>query len=162
MDVAIASITEDDQKTRSNTGGGYMKENNWNIHRQGVDKFFLLSNNQWMKILFSYQSSINIWFMTIVVANTKRKCNDCIHKTESSPKVLYGKKTGKNLGLEPFKIALRELLQFEKTIHNTQINIVGASDRLKNIYKYLKRYNYKEYKYITNGEETSLMYKQIK
>lgn len=138
-----------------------MSKNTWNIRRKEINKFFHLTNKQWMKIIFSYESSKNIWLMTIVVANSKRQCNDCIRKTELSPKVFYGKSTGRKLGLEPFRIALRELLKFEKTVCDTQINIVGASNRLNNIYKYLKRYGYKEYKYIKFGKETSLMYKHI-
>ena len=130
----------------------------WNIKRKEINKFFHLSNNQWLKIVFSYTSSKNIWWMTIIVADTKRKCNDCIRKTEFSPKVLYGQSTGRKLGIEPFIISLKELLKFEKTVSNTQINIVGASSRLSKIYKYLKKYGYKEVK---RGEETSLMYKHI-
>lgn len=135
--------------------------NKYNIRRSELDKFFKLSSGQWLKVVFSYQSQYKIWFQTIVVADTKRKCNDCIRKTEFSPKVKYGRVTGKKLGLEAFKIALRELLDFEKIVHNTQINIVGASDRLNNIYKYLSRYGYKEYKYEKNGKLVSLMYKEI-
>ena len=131
------------------------------VNRNTMGKFFKLSNGQYMKIIFSYKNSINTWFMTICVADTKRKCNDCIRKTEFSPKVKYGRATGKKLGLEAFRIALRELLEFETTIHNTQINIVGASDRLNSIYKYLKRYGYKEHKYENNGKMVSLMFKKI-
>ena len=136
--------------------------NKYNIRRSELDKFFKLSNGQWLKIVFSYKSQYKIWFETIVVADTKRKCNDCIRKTEFSPKVTYSHSTGNKLGLEAFRIALRELLNFEKTIHNTQINIVGASDRLNGIYKYLKRYGYEEHEYEKNGKMVSLMFKKIK
>ena len=137
------------------------KLNKWNITREGISKFFLLNNNQWLKIVFSYTSSSNIWFETIVVANSKRECNDCVNKTENSPKVIYGHSTGKKIGLEAFKIALDELLKFEKTVHNVQINIVGASDRLNRIYKYLNRYGYLEYNYIKNKKPVTMMYKKI-
>lgn len=139
----------------------------YKIIRNGISKFFKLSNGQWLKILFTCSKDIysntsnNIWFETIVVANTKRKCNDCINKTEYSPKVIYGHSTGDKLGLEALEIALHELLEFEKCIHNTQINIVGASNRLNNVYKYLKRYGYIEYDYIKNNKQVSLMYKKI-
>jgi len=135
--------------------------NKYNIRRSELDKFFKLSNGQWLKIVFSYKSKYKIWFETIVVADTKRKCNDCIRKTEFSPKVKYGRATGKKLGLEAFRIALKQLLWFETRIHNTQINIVGASDRLNSIYKYLKRHGYEEYKYEKNGKMVSLMFKKI-
>ena len=135
--------------------------NKWNITREGISKFFLLNNNQWLKIIFSYKSSINIWFETIVVANSKRQCNDCVNKTERSPKVIYGHSTGRKLGLEAFRIALNELLKFEKTVHNTQINIVGASDRLNKVYTYLNRYGYSQYDYIKNNKPVTMMYKKI-
>lgn len=134
---------------------------NWNISRTGISKFFKLKNGQWLKIIFSYKSLVNIWFETIVVANSKRECNDCVRKTEHSPKVIYGHVTGNKTGIEPLIISLRELLKFENTIHNTQINIVGASDRLNKIYKYLNRYGYIEYKYIKNKKPITMLYKKI-
>lgn len=133
----------------------------WNKNRTEISKFFKLSNNQWMKVIFSYKSQHNIWFETIVVANTKRKCNDCVTKTEYSPKVIYGHSTGNRIGIEAFRIALKQLLWFETTIHNTQINIVGASERLTGIYKYLKRYGYEEHKYPYKGKTRQIMYKKI-
>lgn len=138
-----------------------IKINKWNITRTNIHKFFKLKNGQWLKIMFSYKSKANIWFETIVVANSKRKCNDCIRKTEFSPKVFYGHITGNKLGIQALSIALKELLKFEKTIHNTQINIVGASPRLNNVYTFLKRYGYKEYEYIKNNEPITMMYKKI-
>lgn len=136
----------------------------WNKTRTSINKFFKLSNGQWFKIIFSYKSSVNIWYETIVVANSKRQCNDCVHKTRLSPKVTYTRLTGNRLGLEAFKIALHELLKFEKTVKNTQINIIGASERLNEIYKYLKRYDYiqYEYEYEKNKKPVSMMYKKIK
>lgn len=59
------------------------------------------------------------------------------------------------------RIALRELLEFEKSLRNTQINILGASDRLSNIYKYLKRYGYVEHNYEKNGKAETLLCKII-
>lgn len=136
-------------------------DNKWNKRRRGIDKFFKLSNGQWLKIVFSYNSLHKVWFETIVVGNSKRQCNDCLRKTEFSPKVYYGQSIGRGVGLEAFKIARDELLKFEKTIHNTQINIVGASERLLNIYKYLKRYGYKEYIYNHNEKQRQILYKII-
>jgi len=133
----------------------------WNKTRKGKDHFFKLKNGQWMKITFYYKKQCNIWFETIVVGNCKRECNDCIRKTEHSPKVLYGRPTGKNTGTEPLRLALDELLKFEKTVHNTQINIVGASDRLNKIYKYLSRYGYIQFDYIKNKKPVTMMYKKI-
>lgn len=124
-------------------------------------KFHKLKNNQWLKVSFFYNKKQNIWFQTIVVAKTKRKCNDCIRKTEYSPKVFYGQVTGNNTGIEALRIALKELLEFENKIKHTQINIVGASDRLNKIYKYLKRYGYQDYEYEKFGKKCTLVYKKI-
>jgi hypothetical protein len=101
--------------------------------------------------------------MTICVANSKRQCNDCTRKTEHSPKVFYGKTVGNKAGIEPFIISLKSLLEFEKIVStNTEIRIVGASDRLNNIYKRLMRYGYK-IKVIryTNGRYKEIVYKMI-
>ncbi len=133
----------------------------WNKTRSEISKFFKLSNGQWLKVVFSYKSEYNIWFETIVVSNTKRRCNDCLCKTEFSPKVTYGHSTGNKIGIEAFRIALKELLKFEKNIHNTQINIVGASERLINIYKYLKRFDYIEHEYLYKGKPKQILYKMI-
>ena len=137
------------------------KINKWNKRRTEIDKFFKLSNGQWLKVMFSYKSLHNIWFETIVIGNSKRQCNDCIRKTEFSPKVYYGQSIGNKIGLEAFKIAKDELLKFEKTVHNTQINIVGASERLLNIYRYLKRYGYDEYTYNYNEKPRTILFKKI-
>ena len=101
-------------------------------------------------------------FMTICVANSKRQCNDCTRKTEFSPKIFYGHITGNKLGLEALMISLRSLLDFEKTIRNCEIRIVGASDRLTNIYKRLTKYGYsvKIIKY-SNGKEKEIIYKMV-
>ena len=132
------------------------------VNRNTMGKFFKLSNGQYMKIIFSYKNSINTWFMNICVADTKRKCNDCINKTENSPKVLYGKTTGKRLGVEALLIAKNELLDFEKVVKNTEIRIIGASDRLNNVYRYLKRYGYEEKEITYNdGKVKNVMYKEI-
>ena len=135
----------------------------WNKTRTNVSIFFKLKNGQWLKIVFEYKSKINIWFMTIVVANSKRQCNDCINKTEFSPKVTYGHLTGNKCGLEPFKIALKELLKFEKTVHNCEISVVGASERLSNIYRRLTRYGYNiDSTPRKNGEKRNILFKEIK
>lgn len=132
-----------------------MKE--WNIHRCYLDKFFKLSNNQYLKIRFSYVNTHNIWNMNIIVANTKRKCNDCFNKTRKSPKVLFGRHTGRKLGIEALKIAKDELLKFEKSIYDTQINILGATKELEKVYTYLARYGY--IKHIENNKQ--VMFKKI-
>ena len=137
--------------------------NKWNKTRTNVSRFFKLKNRQWLKIVFAYKSKINIWFMTIVVANSKRQCNDCINKTELSPKITYGHLTGNKCGLEPFKIALKELLEFEKTVHNCEISVVGASERLSNIYRRLTRYGYNiDSTPRKNGEKRNILFKEIK
>ena len=127
-----------------------------------ISSFYKLKNNQWLKIIFSYNGTENVWFETIVVADTKRKCNDCSRKTEKSPKVIYGQYTGKNLGVQALKIALDELLKFEKTLkYSTQINIIGASDRLNKVYKYLLRYGYKIHEYKKFNKDCTLLYKEL-
>ena len=137
--------------------------NKWNKTRTNVSRFFKLKNGQWLKIVFTYKSKINIWFMTIVVANSKRQCNDCINKTESSPKVTYGHPTGNKCGLEPFKIALKELLEFEKTVYDCEISVVGASERLSNIYRRLTRYGYNiDSTPRKNGKKRNILFKEIK
>ena len=137
--------------------------NKWNKTRTNVSRFFKLKNRQWLKIVFAYESKINIWFMTIVVANSKRQCNDCINKTELSPKITYRHLTGNKCGLEPFKIALKELLEFEKTVHNCEISVVGASERLSNIYRRLTRYGYNiDSTPRKNGEKRNILFKEIK
>ena len=137
--------------------------NKWNKTRTSVSRFFKLKNGQWLKIAFTCKSKTNIWFMTIVVANSKRQCNDCINKPEFSPKVIYGQSTGNKCGLEPFKIALKELLKFEKTVHNCEISVVGASERLSNIYRRLTRYGYNiDSTPRKNGEKRNILFKEIK
>lgn len=51
-------------------------------------------------------------FFIIILANSKRECNDCLNKSSLSPKRIYGKITGRKLGLEALLIAKRELLKF--------------------------------------------------
>ena len=138
------------------------KLQDWNVNRLDIDKFFKLKNGQWLKIIFSYKSKINIWFMTICVANSKRQCNDCLRKSEYSPKSLYGHRTGNKTGLEPFIISLKSLLEFEKTIKKCEIRIVGVSDKLTNIYKRLTRYGYniKTIKF-SNGKNKEIIYKIV-
>ena len=121
-----------------------IKENKWNKHRNSLDKFFKLSNGQWLKIVFDYKKYFNSWYMDIVIAHSKRQCNDCIRKTELSPKKIYGHVTGNKLGIEALLIAKNELLKFENNISNSYIKIYGANERLINIYeRVLKRYDYK-------------------
>ena len=45
--------------------------NKYNMRRSELDKFFKLSNGQWLKVVFSYKSQYKVWFETIVVADTK-------------------------------------------------------------------------------------------
>lgn len=135
----------------------------WNVSRTHISKFFKLKNNQWLKIMFTYVSSLNKWIMDICVANSKRECNDCFFKTEKSPKVLYGHITGNRAGMEPFIISLKSLLDFEKEIGDCEIVITGASDRLTKIYSRLKRYGYNSrIVTFTNGKQKEVFYKQIK
>lgn len=127
-----------------------LKGYNYN-NRNNISKFFKLKNNQWLKIEFSYHKKYNIWYETAIIADSKRQCNDCLNKSSNSSKRLYGKVTGNKLGLDGLKIALKELLNFEKTIHNTSISIIGANSRLNNIYKhYLIKYGYIEHDEVYN------------
>lgn len=134
---------------------------NWNMIRKGINKFFRLKNRQWLKTQFTYCSNQNVWFMIICVANSRRQCNDCMRKTESSPKILFGHHTGNKAGIQPFLIALLSLLEFEKTISNCEIRILGASSRLRNIYKRLTRYGYKIRKYKDFWEDKECVYKNV-
>jgi hypothetical protein len=136
------------------------------IHKNYIQQFIKLSNGQWMKILFNHwirrEEPSSCWTMSIVVANSKRQCNDCLNKTEYSPKVIYGQQTGHKLGLEPFLIALKSLHEFEKLVDNCEIHITPANKKLKKTYSYLQRYGYKTIneknkkiiysKYINKGE----------
>jgi len=142
--------------------GGFFIEGKWNLTREGINKFFKLKNGQWLKIIFSYKSKVNIWFVTICVADSKRQCNDCMRKTEHSPKVLYGRSTGNKTGFEPLAIALKSLLEFENCIKNAEIRIVGASERLTKIYARLLKYGYKSRKITyNNNKEREVYYKMI-
>jgi len=129
---------------------------------KNISKFFKLKNNQWLKILFNYYSIENSWYMTIVVSNTKRKCNDCINKSNKSPKNFFGKCTGQKLGLEPFVISLNELNKFEKSVHNCKIIILGENNRLQNIYKRLIKYDYKIKNIKGFNKKREILYKKIK
>ena len=105
---------------------------------------------------------VNTWFMTICVANSKRQCNDCLRKSEYSPKAFYSHITGNKTGIEPFRIALTSLLEFEKTIKNTEIRIVGASERLRMIYSRLLRYGYVTTNIVySDGKEKDILYKVV-
>ena len=120
-----------------------------------IKKFIKLSNSQYLKIGFYYNKQRNAWYTGICIANTKRQCNDCFTKTIYSPKSLYGKMTGKNIGLEGLLIAKKELLEFEKTISNTKIIIEPSTDRLIKSYRYLERLGY------TYDNEYRIYYKDI-
>ena len=115
---------------------------NRNKTRTEVSKFYKLQNGQWLKIVFASFSRGSRWFMDICVADSKRKCNDCIHKPSKSPKRVFGEHTGNNAGLEPFIIALKSLLAFELTVKNTEIRILGFNSKLTHIYSRLVRYGY--------------------
>lgn len=131
----------------------------YNIKRRTLEKFFKMSNGQYLKIIFSYSRRFNIWNMDVIVASNKRQCNDCVRKSFKSPKKIYGQITGKGIGIEPFIIAKNELLKLETNLHTgSRINICGANDRLRYVYTYLKRYGYKQY---TDGYGNSVMYKNI-
>lgn len=135
----------------------------WNMTRAGLDKFFRLSNGQWLKIIFAYKTKINMWFVDIVVSNSKRQCNDCTRKTEHSPKILYGHRTGNKLGIEALMICLHSLLEFETNVKETTIRVTPASDSLGKVYRRLLRYGYSS-KVIrnSNGKDKETFYKEIK
>ena len=88
-----------------------------NIRKNNICKFFKLSNGQWLKVVFEYKNTLNGWFFIIILANSKRECNDCLNKSSLSPKRIYGKITGRKLGLEALLIAKRELLKFEDRVN---------------------------------------------
>jgi hypothetical protein len=132
-------------------------------YKKGLQEFIQLKNGQYMKILYQYfknNRNTKIWGMDVIVANSKRMCNDCIRKTRNSPKNIYGHKTGRNLGLQPFKIALESLRNFEKTIDNGVIVIRPASKELEKIYLYLKKYGYKEKIILKKNGENELVYRK--
>ena len=120
-----------------------------------IKKTIKLSNSQYLKIGFYYNKKINTWYTGICIANTKRQCNDCFTKARHSPKSLYGKITGKNIGIEGLLIAKRELLEFEKKVSNTRIAIEPTTDRLIEVYKYLNRLGY------TYDDTLNMYYKDI-
>ena len=62
---------------------------------------------------YEYKNILNGWFFIIILANSKRECNDC----SLSPKRIYGKITGRKVGLEALLIAKRELLKFENKVN---------------------------------------------
>lgn len=133
-----------------------MRTHKWNKRKnkskESLDKFFKLSNDQWLKIRFTYSKFLSCWIVDIIVANSKRQCNDCLRKSEKSPKKFYGKITGNKLGLEALLIARHELLEFEKSLHNTSIRIYAVTERHFNIYKRGLKNKYIEYRDITNNK----------
>ena len=93
---------------------------------------------------YEYKNILNGWFFIIILANSKRECNDCLNKSSLSAKRIYGKITSRKLGLEILLISKRELLKFENRVNNTKILINGANERLQGIYeRALKKYGYK-------------------
>ena len=74
-----------------------------------------------------------------------------------------GRFNGNKCGLEAFTIALKELLEFEKTVYNCEISVVGASERLSNIYRRLTRYGYSiDSTPRKNGKKRNILFKEIK
>lgn len=62
---------------------------------------------------YEYKNILNGWFFIIILANSKRECNDYLNKSSLSAKRIYGKITSRKLGLGISLIAKRELLKFE-------------------------------------------------
>jgi hypothetical protein len=52
------------------------------LHRNRLQEFIKLSNRQWMKIEFIHwirkETPSSCWGINLVVANSKRQCNDCL------------------------------------------------------------------------------------
>lgn len=110
----------------------------WNRRNRSFDKFFLLSNGQYLKIDFREYDK-EYWNVSIVIADSKRKCNDALRKSFSSPKNIYGRVTGTgtNVG-EILRIAKSSVKNFEEWVshHNRgkKIRIYAANHRLMKIY----------------------------
>jgi hypothetical protein len=108
-----------------------------------------LSNGYWLKILYTYQHyqenhNYGVWLMDIVVAKTKRNCNDHYCKTKKSLKKLKNKSTNhKQNNVEALSISLKSLLQFEKTLpKGSSIRIEGSDNQRIHVYSRLLKYGY--------------------
>ena len=66
---------------------------------------------------YEYKNILNGWFFIIILANSKRECNDYLNKSSLSAKRIYGKITSRKLGLEILLISKRELLKFENIVN---------------------------------------------
>lgn len=110
-----------------------------------TEKFFKLSDGKWLKIVFRLYHGYkqNSWYVTIVVAKTRRKCNDSIRKTAHSPKNLRYRSTGGKVGIEALRLALQEILNFETRLKiGDEIVIEGSDAKRQRVYAWLTRYSY--------------------
>lgn len=82
--------------------------------------------------------------MDIVVAKSKRKCNDHHYKTRKSPKKLKNKSTNhKQNSIEVLSTSLKSLLQFENTLSKGScIRIEGSDEQRIHVYSRLLKYGY--------------------
>lgn len=93
----------------------------WNINKNGL----------WLKTVFKFDKKIKRYFTYVVCSKSKRKINDCISKTDRSPKNFYNKKTGgiKSNNMDIFK---NILVNFNK-----KVRVSPASKRLAIKYQFL-------------------------
>jgi hypothetical protein len=114
-----------------------------------IKEWYQLSNGYWLKILYTYQHyqenhNYGTWLMDIVVAKTKRQCNDHYCKTRNSPKKLKNKSSNhKQNSIEALSVSLKSLLQFEKTLPiGNSIRIEGSDEQRIHVYSRLLKYGY--------------------
>ncbi|MCT4612250.1 MAG: hypothetical protein N4A47_02650 [Clostridia bacterium] len=106
-----------------------------------VQHFDINNNGKYLKTVFEYNKLKNMWDAYIVCANTKRDCNDCIRKSELSPKVFYGQKTGsKNSG--NINIFEKYISEFIKSHPDAKIAVKPVSKRLIDKYSFVLNYGF--------------------
>lgn len=111
-----------------------------------VKQWTQLSNGYWLKMMFTtrFNSYGYVVYTDMVVGKTRRHVNDSFSKSEISPKNLMGKSTNHNSnGIEALVVALKMLLDFEKTLpKNYEIRVYGADNQRVRVYRRLLRYGY--------------------
>lgn len=94
------------------------------------------SNNQFVKVEFNYNSCLKSWLAFIVCSNSKRKCNDGLHKSKKSPKNLLGKRTGKHHS-NNMNIFLEKIKQFDEIIPKYNLRVTPCNKYLTDKYNFL-------------------------
>jgi hypothetical protein len=102
------------------------------------------NRNQIVKTEFSYNKNLKSWLAFIVCSQSKRKCNDCLHKTKSSPKCFFGKKTGKKK-TNNMQIFLKNILTFDSLLSHYKLRVTPYNQYLTGKYKFLIEYGFKLY-----------------